>query len=89
VQFHRLKEKIMKKSIMGFIALAMSMAFTTAALASIPDGDGISNGSPGLIASSTERSSLRQLLCWPSLHLQSLASVAMGTRAKVRNRWPA
>lgn len=73
----------MKKSIMGFIALAMTMAFVAgAAQASIPDGDGISNGSPpGLIASSTEKiAPATSALASITKVAPVLASVIMGTK---------
>lgn len=72
----------MKKSIMGFIALAMFTALTTAAQASIPDSDGISNGSPpGLIASSTENiAPATPALAGITTSAPALASVSMGTK---------
>ena len=64
----------MKKSIGGLIALALSVAMSVA-YAAIPDGDGISSGSPpGLIASTTS------VLAGVTTPTIALVSVAMGTK---------
>jgi len=70
----------MKKIVVGgLIALAMTTAFAQAALAAIPDGDGISSGSPpGLITSSTEKIAPASA----GLQTPALASVNMGTKGE-------
>ncbi|MDD5197681.1 MAG: hypothetical protein PHN60_02370 [Candidatus Gracilibacteria bacterium] len=73
----------MKKIVLGFIALAMSVAFATAAVASIPDGDGISPAAPpGLIASSTETIISDTVLAGITKLTPALASVTMGTKGE-------